>query len=638
MLQVSLHRKLNLLMSPALSMTMQVALLAAPALETLLDVEPGPGHIRNSEGDIEVLNDGSLCLIYTQFRDSDADHGRADLVQRLSRDDGRSWSAPEVIVTSDGGQNVMSVSLLRLRGGKLALFYLNKVSDQDCRPMMRTSGDEAATWSEPRYCISDEISYYVLNNDRAVQLSSGRLVLPVAQHRIGEDQPAYIGTVMCYLSDDEGTTWRRSRTTRQGIADGKRFYVQEPGIVELSDGRLWMYCRTDRGFQYGSDSEDGGDSWSPLTATSLASPRSPATIKRVPWSGRLLSLWNDHGGAHPFKTEVRSPWCAAVSGDEGRTFGPSVAIENDPNRCYCYSSATFHGDRLLVTYSAGIDNINQLGRLKVAAIPKQWIDALTTASAGLLSNSPDDASTGRCLDYSRSFVQAKAGGNSPRFWVESRLSLRSSSPLAAEEYLQCGSCKSEHTFAEKDLFTDANYDFLPVFGRQSTVVFRQQALFHEGYRELRPTSEWWGGNERRLRRIQPRVLQTLDEIRAALFGGLPLVGLTEIRDDRTGNFAEIEYPIKTFNWSDEKRQWQVDTGPVLLPDLSVPPDRWAESFEVAFVAFNRWDEADFIVRGKTPVDIAGGQAVDVHHFERKVHLNTRNRLLACEGAELDSSR
>lgn len=361
---------------------MPAPLFAAVAIETLLVVEPGPGHIRNSEGDIEVLNDGTLCLIYTQFRDSDADHDEADLVQRLSHDDGRTWTAPRIIVTCDAGQNVMSASLLRLRSGKLALFYLQKVSDQDCCPLMRTSDDEATNWSEPRHCISDEISYYVLNNDRAVQLSSGRLVLPVAQHRIGRDQPAYIGTVMCYLSDDEGTTWRRCRMTRQGTADGKRFYVQEPGIVELSDGRLWMYCRTDRGFQYGSYSNDDGESWSPLTATALASPRSPATIKRVPWSGRLLSLWNDHSGAHPFKTEVRSPWCAAVSGDEGRTFGPSTAIENDPNRCYCYSSATFHGDRLLVTYSAGMNNDNQLGRLQVAAIPRQWIDSLSTASVG----------------------------------------------------------------------------------------------------------------------------------------------------------------------------------------------------------------------------------------------------------------
>ena len=33
-------------------------------------------------------------------------------------------------------------------------------------------------------------------------------------------------------------------------------------------------------------------------------------------------------------------------------------------------------------------------------------------------------------------------------------------------YYQCGSCKSEHTFAEKNLFINPNYDFLPVFGEE----------------------------------------------------------------------------------------------------------------------------------------------------------------------------
>jgi len=41
----------------------------------------------------------------------------------------------------------MSVSLLRLQNGEIALFYLLKNSEQDCRPVMRLSRDEGTTWS-----------------------------------------------------------------------------------------------------------------------------------------------------------------------------------------------------------------------------------------------------------------------------------------------------------------------------------------------------------------------------------------------------------------------------------------------------------------------------------------------------------
>jgi hypothetical protein len=56
---------------------------------------------------------------------------------------------------------------------------------------------------------------------------------------------------MCYLSDDQGRSWRRSKSTLIGrAADGRRITLQEPGVVELAGGRLLMYARTDAGSQF----------------------------------------------------------------------------------------------------------------------------------------------------------------------------------------------------------------------------------------------------------------------------------------------------------------------------------------------------------------------------------------------------
>ena len=70
------------------------------------------------------------------------------------------------------------------------------------------------------------------------------------------------------------------------------------------------------------------------------------------------------------------------------------------------------------------------------------------------------------LDYGRSFVIGRAPANEVRFWVESRTRWIDERAGTHEDYVQCGSCKSEDTFAEKDLFLRDNYDFLPVFGPQ----------------------------------------------------------------------------------------------------------------------------------------------------------------------------
>ena len=343
--------------------------------ETLLVIEPSKTNPRNSEGDIIELTEGRLCLMYTRFRGGSSDHATADLAMRTSDNGGKSWSDDKIVVRCTGGLNVMSVSLLRLANDEIALFYLRKTSKEDCRPLMCISTDEAQTWSPPTVCITDEVGYYVLNNDRAVQLQSGRIVLPVAWHQGPGQKWDRAGVVMCYLSDDKGKSWRRSKGSFKGYApDGRRITLQEPGVVQLNDGRLMMFMRTNAGSQYICFSEDGGETWSKAQPSNLASPLSPATIERIPWTGDLLCVWNDHSGVHPYPKGRRTPLCLAVSKDEGTTWSTSHILENNPDGWYCYTAMTFVKDRLLLAYCAGDKKIGGLNRLKVVAIPKDQLN------------------------------------------------------------------------------------------------------------------------------------------------------------------------------------------------------------------------------------------------------------------------
>lgn len=338
-------------------------------MKPLLVIEPSAAYPRHSEGDLIKLRDGRLCLIYTRFTGGGSDHAAADLVARTSADGGQTWSEPETVVRRTGGLNVMSVSLLRLAGGEIALFYLRKTSQEDCRPVMCVSTDETRIWSDPIDCITDEVGYYVLNNDRAVQLESGRIVLPVAWHQ-GPGRPRdSAGIIMCYLSDDSGRTWRRSQDTFKGYdPEGRRITVQEPGVVELKDGRLMMFIRTDAGSQYICHSQDGGQTWSKPRPSELVSPLSPASIERIPWTGDLVCVWNDHSGRHPYPQGRRTPLCMAISKDEGNSWSESRVIEANPDGWYCYTAIAFAGDRMFLAYCAGDKQVGGLNRLKVLAI------------------------------------------------------------------------------------------------------------------------------------------------------------------------------------------------------------------------------------------------------------------------------
>jgi sialidase-1 len=354
-----------------------VAVHAAVENAVTLNIEPDKEHPRNSEGSFVTLKSGRILFCYSQFYGGGADESAARIAAIHSDDDGRTWSAPQTMFENAGGNNTMSVSLLRLRSGRIAVFYLIKNSWLDCRPYVRISTDEAQTWSEPRLMV-EAPGYFVMNNDRVVQLGTGRLVAPVSFHRARASDPSSSrsfdgrGLVLWYLSDDEGATWREAATwwaAPQACSSG----LQEPGAVELADGKLFSWSRTSLGAQYGFRSADAGRTWSAPEPTELKSPASPASIKRLPGSADLLGIFNDHSGRFEFAKGKRTPLVAAISSDGGRTWPLRKVLEGDPGGWYCYTAIHFVDDAVLLAYCAGDQKIGGLNRLRIRRVALDWL-------------------------------------------------------------------------------------------------------------------------------------------------------------------------------------------------------------------------------------------------------------------------
>ena len=315
--------------------------------ETVLRLETSPNNLRNSEGAFIKLKDGRILFVYTHFI-GQGDHAQAHLAGRYSSDGGKTWTTEdEIILPNEGGMNVMSVSFIRMPDESIAMYYLRKNSMDDCIPMMRKSYDEARTWSEPVAIIQDRAGYFVMNNDRVIQLENGRILAPVSLHKTPDTEWNNKGKIFCYYSDDGGATWKSSPE----VPNPKDIMLQEPGLIILKDGKIMMFMRTDAKVQYLSYSEDNGESWNEAMPSDITSPRAPASIKRIPSTGDLLLVWNNNNKEESH-TVSRTHFNTAISSDEGKTWKHIQTVADKPNGLYCYYAIEFEDDGVLLGHIA----------------------------------------------------------------------------------------------------------------------------------------------------------------------------------------------------------------------------------------------------------------------------------------------
>ena len=254
----------------------------------------------------------------------------------------------------------------------------------------------------------------------------------------------------------------------------------------------------------------------------------------------------------------------------------------------------------------------------------------TTALRG--SANAEEIGTLECLDYGRSFICNTSPANAVRFWVESRTLLYDDKAGTKLVIYQCGSCKSEHTFASDNLLQQDNYDFIPIYGGEDMLVLRRHADVRDTYRQLRKVTDMWGEPNLRLHYGQlVTELKTFEEIRDVTATETPLVAQTELANEETGLRCMLEYPIKTMNISIDHRIWQVDTGPIAFPDLTRHFDPPVDSVRLAFAAFNAPHFCDFVIEQPTPILRDEQEVCTVYHYCNPVSFPAKNRVLSVAG-------
>jgi hypothetical protein len=199
------------------------------------------------------------------------------------------------------------------------------------------------------------------------------------------------------------------------------------------------------------------------------------------------------------------------------------------------------------------------------------------------------------------------------------------------EYLFFASCKSEHTFAERGLFHEDNYDFCGIFSEEEYAIFRTRSTHTDAFREEGLWQSRFEGVHRHMVKAEGRALEDRGEIVQATLHNIPLIGRVEMTRADKRLCATLEFPIKTMNARDIGNVYQVDTGPVPFPDMDMNVERPVERFSPAYVAYNAPDFADFVIQQALPIVVEGQEVAQVTHYSRRVSVPARTWVIAMEG-------
>lgn len=294
---------------------------------------------------VQVPGSGTAGPVLVAFaegrRESGADHGDVDVVERRSTDGGCTWTALREVAGSGPNTRGNPVPVVDPSGRLVLLTTRNGGATTEAdimsgdavpadgrRVFVQSSDDAGVTWSRSRE-ITAQVKrpgwrWYATGPGHGIALTTGphkgRLVVG-ADHSVtpspdsgdnGSEPRWYAGHSL--LSDDGGRTWRIGYVDAAG--DG-RVNVNETAVAQLPDGRVYFNARdqkgTDRGSRAHAWSDDGG--------TTLQAPfRTVPGITAPSVEGSLLQTWDGRGSG---------PLLLAAPGDPRDRLGMTVRASLD---------------------------------------------------------------------------------------------------------------------------------------------------------------------------------------------------------------------------------------------------------------------------------------------------------------------
>lgn len=243
------------------------------------------------------------------------------------------------------------------------------------------------------------------------------------------------------------------------------------------------------------------------------------------------------------------------------------------------------------------------------------------------------------LDFSNSFIYwwMDSLNHTPRCALRARCTVETADD--ADTFYLTHACAAERMYIDHDLIQQPSAEFHLIFNDSEelmTVKFfdRGNDCNRSAVRVGVPFQRNVNGGttitrlERRFRFFsQVERLETDEAVYHAMMNQLPIIGRTVYSLPCQNGTATVtaEYPVTVMNAHNETLQFQVDTGLILLPDYTLDEKLGIEAMREAFIVFNSFNYAEYILRA--PVKI-NGDGDESNHFSALNQITCRNELFA----------
>ena len=303
-----------------------------------------PAIVETKNGDLLAFCEGRV--------DGGADFGNIKIVLKRSTDNGKTWSALQVVASNDTLQAgnpapVMDLTDPRYPQGRIFLFYnTGNGHEMEMRKgighrdvLYKTSIDNGKTWSEPTditlqvnriyqpqinplWNFKEDWRTYANTPGHALQFDEGKYkgrIYVAANHSSGNPKPELRDYhAHGFYTDDHGETFHLSETVP---FEGSN----ESTAAQLTNNSLMMNSRNQTGkYRVVSLSKDGGETWDTTYVDhNLPDPICEGSLLNIGTKNKksILAFCNNDN------KEKRDSLTLRISFDEGKTWKKKFLIE-----------------------------------------------------------------------------------------------------------------------------------------------------------------------------------------------------------------------------------------------------------------------------------------------------------------------
>lgn len=278
-------------------------------------------------GDVEIptlgTSDGNtIYCVYSQNINS--------IWIQATRDGGKIWSEPVQVMGLPSPRYITDANIL-VDGKRLTVFATHVLESVDhpdkiARSVFQVavSEDSGLTWSPP-VVLPIQHNYVVGCIHAPVWMDGDTVVMgyawdvPAENNRPAASEGGMFLKSGVLISGDRGRTWKPGSDVELDIHP---IGADEPAIVRLGNGDLFMVIRTSQARPYETVSHDGGRTWDTPRPSVFRGHDSPTALLRLR-NGAILRAWDN-------SPTNRFPLVVSLSSDDGRTWSvPRTVTEPD---------------------------------------------------------------------------------------------------------------------------------------------------------------------------------------------------------------------------------------------------------------------------------------------------------------------